>query len=359
MLLFKNIKIPATFILLFLSAACFAQQTSVENLILVTTDGLRWQEVFKGLDKAITHSKKDNEGAEAELNTAFGGTAQESRRKIFPFIWTEMATSGQLFGNRESGSKVNTKNPHWFSYPGYAELFNGYVYRKIRSNSFPENPKTTFLEFLNKQPALQGRVAAFGSWETFDKILNPQKSQIILSTAFTPVKGLQSNKIDSLIQHSARPFGNGVSTDELTHLKAITYLKAKKPRVLFVGYGETDEWGHARKYKSYVYSAHQFDKYLSELWEFVQTDPQYKDKTALVVTVDHGRGERMYWTSHGNSVSGANEIWFGVIAPGLTPKGEISGGKKLHLQQLAQTLCKMLGYTFESENKLSDVIPLN
>lgn len=29
-----------------------------------------------------------------------------------------------------------------------------------------------------------------------------------------------------------------------------------------------------------------------KIWEFVQTDPQYKNKTALLITVDHGRGDK-------------------------------------------------------------------
>ena len=33
-------------------------QSKIENIILITTDGLRWQEVFNGMDTAIAHNPK-------------------------------------------------------------------------------------------------------------------------------------------------------------------------------------------------------------------------------------------------------------------------------------------------------------
>lgn len=65
-----------------------------------------------------------------------------------------------------------------------------------------------------------------------------------------------------------------------------------KPRVLYIAYGETDEWAHAGQYRFYLDAAKQVDAWIKKIWEFVQTDPQYKNKTALLITVDHGRGDK-------------------------------------------------------------------
>jgi arylsulfatase A-like enzyme len=54
---------------------------------------------------------------------------------------------------------------------------------------------------------------------------------------------------------------------------------------LYISYGETDEWAY-RFYRSYLDAAHQVDAWIKEIWDFVQNDPQYKDKTALVFTTD-------------------------------------------------------------------------
>jgi hypothetical protein len=37
-----------------------------------------------------------------------------------------------------------------------------------------------------------------------------------------------------------------------------------------------------RFYRSYLDAAHQVDAWIKEIWDYVQNDPQYKDKTALV-----------------------------------------------------------------------------
>ncbi len=42
----------------------------------------------------------------------------------------------------------------------------------------------------------------------------------------------------------------------------------------------------------------------SELWQWMQQDPQYQDKTTLVLTVDHGRGRTPRdWIDHGKNVA--------------------------------------------------------
>ena len=41
-------------VFLMTAVVCLSQQP-IQNLIIVTTDGLRWQEVFKGMDTAIAN----------------------------------------------------------------------------------------------------------------------------------------------------------------------------------------------------------------------------------------------------------------------------------------------------------------
>ena len=43
-----------------LSVAAHAQQA--QNIIIVTTDGFRWQDLFKGMDDTIAQQKRFNEG---------------------------------------------------------------------------------------------------------------------------------------------------------------------------------------------------------------------------------------------------------------------------------------------------------
>jgi len=53
-------RISILFSLFFLVSIIQAQQA--ENIIIITTDGFRWQEVFKGMDSAIANNSKFNQG---------------------------------------------------------------------------------------------------------------------------------------------------------------------------------------------------------------------------------------------------------------------------------------------------------
>ena len=94
--------------------------------------------------------------------------------------------------------------------------------------------------------------------------------------------------------------------------------------MLYISYGETDEWAHSGKYRSYLDAARLVDKWIKDIWTFVQSDPQYKNKTALFVTTDHGRGDinKKEWTDHGSGVADAFEIWFAAMGPNISPSGE-------------------------------------
>ncbi len=158
-----------------LSIAAHAQQP--QNIIIVTTDGFRWQDLFKGMDDTIARQKQFNEGDSLGLIKKYGGaTTKERREKIMPFFWNTIATKGQVYGNRLFGNNINTENPHWFSYPGYSEIFTGHVDPRINSNEHPANPNTTVLGFFNAQPELKGKVFAFSAWEAFNRILNEKAS---------------------------------------------------------------------------------------------------------------------------------------------------------------------------------------
>ena len=101
---------------------------------------------------------------------------------------------------------------------------------------------------------------------------------------------------------------SGRKPDVFTQYAAMDYLKKDKPRVLYISYGETDDWAHMKHYEDYLDAAHMVDKWLKDIWSFIQNSPDYKDKTALFITVDHGRGDKdkNKWTSHNAKIAGSN-----------------------------------------------------
>lgn len=334
-------------------------QQKIENLVIVTTDGLRWQEVFKGMDSAIANQKKFNQGDSDYIFKKYWNNDEVTRRKLLlPFFWNTISTRGQVYGNRKFGNYVNSANPYWFSYPGYNEIFTGYPDTAVNSNEYPDNPKITVLEYLNQQPAFKGKVAAFTAWQAFNRILNEKRSGIPVTAAFDTLNGkkLTSHQllINKMLLNSYKPWGEGECLDVFTHYAAMEFLKTSKPKVLYIGYGETDEWAHSGNYRDYLNAAHQVDKWLAELWNFFQNNPSYKNKTALLITVDHGRGEADEWTSHGKDIAGADQMWFAIMGPGLAARGEMKTQVQYYQQQLAQTIANLLGKNYKTDHPVAE-----
>ncbi|WP_337964705.1 phosphoglyceromutase [uncultured Flavobacterium sp.] len=350
-------------LLLFAFTSFLSHAQKTENIIIITTDGFRWQEIFKGMDSAIANDKKFNQDDSSYIKKKYSSSnPEESRKKIMPFLWSEIATKGQIYGNRDLGNKVDVSNPYWFSYPGYSEIMTGNVDTAVNSNHYKANPNVNVLEFLNQQSKLKGKVAAFGAWDAFDRILNEERSGFPVISAFDNVGGKNPTETEKLLNemrnNSFKPFHEDECLDVFTHYQALNELKTKKPKVLYIAYGETDEWAHAGHYRSYLDAANQVDKWIKEIWDFVQNDPQYKNKTTLIITVDHGRGDekKEQWTDHGADVPGASQIWFAAMGPEITPKGEVKTDSQLYQKQIAQTIAKIMGYTFTTSHPVADEI---
>jgi hypothetical protein len=91
------------------------------NVILITLDGARTQEIFGGLDDAVFRAQLTKEKKTPEQSDVYkrfaGATPEERRRKLMPFFWdTWMAQHGSIGGNRARNSTFQLTNTHRFSY---------------------------------------------------------------------------------------------------------------------------------------------------------------------------------------------------------------------------------------------------
>jgi hypothetical protein len=355
------------FILFILLSTCYsAFSQRAENIIIITTDGFRWQEVFSGMDSAIANNKTFNQGDSAAIFKRYwADNPSERRKKLMPFLWSIIEKHGQIYGNRNYGNKIDNANRYWFSYPGYNEIFTGYPDTLVNSNSYPANPNTTLLEFLNKQPKYKNKVAAFGAWDAFDRILNQDRSKLPVYSAFDLLGGSNptttEKTINALATDSYKPFGEEEVLDVFTHYGALNYLQTKKPKVLYISYGETDEWAHSGQYRDYLNAANMVDKWIQDIWNYVQSDPFYKNKTAIFITTDHGRGDEIKteWTSHNNKIKDSHQIWMAAMGTGVTAKGEVKTNQQLYQKQFAQTMAHILGLTFTAEHPIGAKIEMN
>ncbi len=344
-----------------ISQPAFSQtKTKTENVILITLDGMRWQEVFQGADSSFMRQQKNLR--DEHLKEKFWREDVIERRKLlFPFLWTTLAQQGQLYGNRLYDNKVNVTNNQWFSYPGYNEILAGFADNDhIHSNDKFYNPNTTVLEFLNSQPRFKGKVAAFTSWDVFSYIINDKRSGVFVSAGMVKAVGSLTEKektMNQIMPVLPNPLGD-IRLDAFTYQYGLEYMKKKKPKIMYFAFDETDDFAHAGEYGAYLNSAHNIDGFIAELWNYIQSEPAYKNKTTLMITCDHGRGEGPDgWKDHGAKISGADQIWLAVIGPDSKPGGEGKGPVQLYQNQLAKTLGALLGLNYNNLTAVGNVIP--
>lgn len=307
------------------------------------------------MDSSIANNNKFNQGdSEYIFKKYWTDNATERRKMLMPFMWSTIASEGQVVGNRNYECNVNTVNAYKFSYPGYSEIFTGFADTLINSNAYTANPHINLLEFINRNKKYRGKVAAFTAWDAFDRILNEKRSGVPVVAAFDTLVGNTPSRklLNRMLKDSYKPFDSAECLDLFTHFGAMDHLKTEKPKVLYIGYGETDEWAHHAQYKDYLNAMRQTDKWIGDIWTYIQSDSYYKNKTALFITTDHGRGDKIKekWTSHGESIEEAGEIWFAIIAPGIKPKGEVKEKRQFFQNQFAQTMASLLGLTFKASH---------
>jgi len=332
------------------SGCVFAQELKTKNLIIITLDGLRWQEIFQGADSAILFNKeyaKDNHVVDLFWNSS----PADSREKLMPFLWDVIGVQGQLYGNRQYSNQVNCSNPHWFSYPGYSELLVGFVDKRIKSNDPIENPNTTVLDFINQQPGFENKVAAFATWEVISSVAREKTAKIPVNAGMEMAEGEISERevlLNELQEMVPNP--HGARFDAFTFFYAFEYLKRERPRVVFISFDETDQHGHGGRYDEYLQAAHRTDKMINKLWDWIQSQEDYKDQTTLIVTTDHGRGKgtRNSWKSHGRLAFGSGQMWFAVLGPDTPATGEMKTEAQYFQKQVAKTAASFLGFEYKN-----------
>ena len=327
-------------------------QRRTENVVLVTLDGARHQEIFGGLDVEVLRSVAGKTPVESHpLYTRYWApTPEERRMKLMPFFWGTLMKEGSIAGNQGLGSIARVTNTHHFSYPGYAEILTGEAHDKeINSNDARQNPYETVLEFVRRKLALpKSKVAAFASWAVFSGIVEHVPGSITVNAGEQTMAG-DDPAIRQLneLQSEARAPWELVRHDAFTFRFAMDYLKKERPRLLYLALDETDDWAHDGKYDLLLDAYARTDGELRELWNWLQSDPQYKDTTALVITTDHGRGRTSSdWRSHGNDVPGADEIWAAFISPDAMRRGEWRDAAPVYQNQIAATVARQLGLDF-------------
>lgn len=350
-----------------------AENTKTAKLVIVTIDGLRWQEAFGGADEKLLNNKDFVNDVDALSARFWHPDKQQRKNRLMPFLTNEIGKNGVLIGDRNNQSKMSLTNNQHFSFPGYNEIFTGKVDDNLTSNAKVLNPNVTFLEWLNKQASFKNQIAIFSGWDVFPFIYNRERSGLFINAGFEDMSSIQSTPKSSQDKHTATkiqlmnqlqaeipsPWAT-VRHDAFTYGFAKLYLQAMQPKVLVINLGETDDFAHNGKYDAYLDSAKQTDDYLRDLWATMQNMPAYKNNTNMIIITDHGRGnDASDWQHHASKqavqnymttlsrfkdgIVGSEHIWFAAMGPDIKSQGLLTTTSELTQTQFAATALALLG----------------
>ena len=136
--------------------------------------------------------------------------------------------------------------------------------------------------------------------------------------------------------------------DEPVWPKLARTLSEDRPQLVMVNLKAVDRSGHYGEpgFKPYLEAVDAVDAPLVRLWDNLQQDPWYADRTVLIITTDHGRhrdtGEdEDYWRNHGDWSAGDREGFAILIGPDILRNEVIE--TPYTLEDLAPTVAALAG----------------
>jgi hypothetical protein len=134
------------------------------------------------------------------------------------------------------------------------------------------------------------------------------------------------------------------SGDELTFFVAREVLRRAKPSLLMMNFTDV-EVAHAGGYAYYLAGIRRNDRLCARLWEFLQSDPEYRGRTTLVIVPEFGRDPDGSSTNgffnHRTNTESCRLVWMMVLGDAVR-KHEVVERSIRHID-VAPSLGAMLG----------------
>jgi hypothetical protein len=181
-------------------------------------------------------------------------------------------------------------------------------------------------------------------------ILNTDRSHLPVGSGFVPVPNPTTAREQDINEFAADlpPYWASGTFDAPIVYAAIEALKSGKPRVLYVMLGEGDEWAHENRYDLFLDATTRADRFIERIWTTLQSLPEYRDQTTLLVTTDHGRGATLKdWSDHGKDVPAAEDTWIAALGPAVPALG-VRKNLTVTTSQFAATIAAVVGQDFHT-----------
>jgi hypothetical protein len=277
------------------------------TIVVVTLDGVRWHEVFEGVD--------------ARLAASHGLSPSEvvSAAELTPNLHRIVSTHGAALGAPGHGATISASGPNFISLPGYAELLSGRRSTRCQDNQCTGSGTHTLLDdFTSASARDASQVALFTSWPDIARVASG--------------RGVVAEPL---------PRTSSFRPDMITADLAIAHLKAHPPKFLFLGLGEPDEFGHQNDYAGYLNAVRRADARIADVDRELARLAAHGTRTALFVTADHGRADN--FVEHGSKYPESARVWLIASGSAVRASGFVAAPRQRHLADLAPTVRAIAG----------------
>jgi hypothetical protein len=297
------------------------------NVVLVTIDGVRWQEIFTGADPRLADA------------AALPRDERRLPRGLTPNLHRLFFDQGTVLGDPRTGEPFNASGPTFVSLPGYVEITTGAI------SGCPGNDCDPHVSWATVPGSTAGTpeptAAVFASWERIARAVPADAAGLLVHAG----RGAGDE---------APPYpGTGeYLPDRRTAALAIDHLVHHRPRFLWVALGDTDEWAHRHDYRGYVEALRFADDFVGELAAHLAEMGDYGARTAIFVTTDHGRDES--FADHGGPASAG--VWLMARGGPVAEHGATPLARVRHLRDIAPTIGAILGQPGPPDAAAGDVL---
>lgn len=272
-----------------------------KRVVLVTLDGVRWQDVV----------------------------APNAEVDLLPRIYEGVAEGGVVVGASTSPgcAALRATSGSNVSLPGYLEILTGRP-TACTHNYCPPTSSPTVLD-VAADHGVSG-IASFGSWETLGRAVSNGRSLGLFVSA-----GQGKEKVDPF----PGPAGGHYRPDRYTGKAAVAYFRERQPRLLHVGLGDTDEHGHRADLRGYFDALKEADAIVGELMDAVE-EAGVASSTTFLVTTDHGRAAN--FRDHGPGIPAAARSFVIAFGGGVQPAGIACAKQEHTLADVGATMRALL-----------------
>ncbi|WP_266204519.1 alkaline phosphatase family protein [Pontibacter kalidii] len=293
----------AVLLLFWLLAACAAPPSATKPLktkyvVIVVIDGTRWSETW--------------------------GTVPG----IIPNMSTVLMPMGVFLPNFFNDAYTYTNSGHAAITTGVNQPIDNY------GDELPANP-SIFQYFLK-----QTGKPATAAW-----IVSSKDKLHILANTSRP--GWENAFQPSVNAGKSGP-GTGYRMDSLTLVEAKRILMNYKPNLMLINFMEPDGFAHAGNWENYLRGISRDDRYVKELWDFLNKDETFRGKTTLFITSDHGRHLDEVdggYMEHGDNCPGCEQIYLLALGPDFR-RGMVE--TRHTLIDIAPTVARLLNLEMDS-----------